>query len=44
MLEQYFSKPATIDRLHGSWVAVEIEAYLLSTAVQDDDVGAGLRH
>lgn len=28
MLEQYFIKPATIDRLHGSWVAAEIEAYL----------------
>lgn len=28
MLEQYFVKPATIDRLRGSWIATEIEAYL----------------
>jgi integrase/recombinase XerD len=28
MLEQYFIKPATIDRLRGSWIAAEIEAYL----------------
>jgi site-specific recombinase XerD len=28
MLEQYFVKPSTIDRLRGSWVASEIEAYL----------------
>jgi site-specific recombinase XerD len=27
-LEQYFVKPATIDRLRGSWIAAEIEAYL----------------
>ena len=25
MLEQYFVKPATIDRLRGSWIAAEIE-------------------
>lgn len=28
MLEQYFFKPSTIDRLRGSWVATEIEAYV----------------
>jgi len=28
MLEQYFVKPATIDRLRGSWIAAEIETYL----------------
>lgn len=28
MLEQYFVKPATIDRIRGSWIATEIEAYL----------------
>lgn len=28
MLEQYFIKPATIDRLRGSWIAAPIETYL----------------
>lgn len=28
MFEEYFIKPATIDRLRGSWIAAEIEAYL----------------
>ncbi len=28
MLEQYFVKPATIDRLHGSWIAPQIEQYV----------------
>jgi site-specific recombinase XerD len=28
MLEQYFVKPATIDRIRGSWMAAEIESYL----------------
>ena len=28
MFEQYFVKPATIDRLRGSWIATEIETYL----------------
>jgi integrase len=28
MLEQYFIKPATIDRLRGSWIAAEIETYV----------------
>jgi len=28
MLEQYFVKPATIDRLRGSWIAPQIEEYL----------------
>ncbi len=27
MLEEYFIKPSTIDRLRGSWIAAEIEAY-----------------
>ena len=29
MLEDYFVKPATIDRLRGSWIAAEIESYLV---------------
>lgn len=29
MLEEYFVKPATIDRLRGSWIAAEIESYLV---------------
>jgi integrase/recombinase XerD len=28
MLEEYFVKPATIDRIRGSWIAGEIEAYV----------------
>lgn len=28
MLEQYFLKPATLDRLRGSWIGAEIEAYV----------------
>jgi site-specific recombinase XerD len=28
MLEQYFFKPSTIDRLRGSWIAAEIETYV----------------
>lgn len=28
MFEEYFIKPATVDRLRGSWIAVEIERYL----------------
>ena len=28
MLEQYFIKPSTIDRLRGSWIAAEIETYV----------------
>ena len=28
MLEEYFVKPATIDRFRGSWIAAEIEAYV----------------
>ena len=28
MLEQYFVRPATIDRIRGSWIAAEIEAYV----------------
>jgi hypothetical protein len=28
VFEQYFTKPATIDRLRGSWIAAEIEAYV----------------
>jgi integrase/recombinase XerD len=28
MLEQFFIKPSTIDRLRGSWIAAEIEAYV----------------
>lgn len=29
MLEEYFAKPATIDRLRGSWIAAEIESYVV---------------
>ena len=29
MLEEYFVKPATIDRLRGSWIASEIESYVV---------------
>ncbi|MGH3451956.1 MAG: tyrosine-type recombinase/integrase [Haloechinothrix sp.] len=29
MLEEYFVKPATIDRLRGSWITAEIESYLV---------------
>lgn len=28
MLEDYFVKPATVDRFRGSWIAAEIETYL----------------
>jgi site-specific recombinase XerD len=34
MLEQYFVKPSTIDRLRGSWIAAEIEAYVAWMAGQ----------
>src|SRR3954451_19986310 len=34
MLEQYFLKPSTIDRLRGSWIATEIEAYVAWMAGQ----------
>jgi integrase/recombinase XerD len=29
MLERYFVKPATLDRIRGSWIASEIEAYVV---------------
>src|SRR5215208_4288325 len=28
MLERYFVKPTTIDRIRGSWIAAEIETYV----------------
>ena len=34
MLEQYFIKPVTIDRLRGSWIAAEIETYVAWLAGQ----------
>jgi len=34
MLEQYFLKSSTIDRLRGSWIAAEIEAYVAWMAGQ----------
>jgi site-specific recombinase XerD len=34
MLEEYFIKPATIDRLRGSWIAAEIETYVAWLAGQ----------
>ncbi|MGH9189811.1 MAG: site-specific integrase [Acidimicrobiales bacterium] len=32
MLEQYFVKPSTIDRIHASWIAAEIELYVCRLA------------
>lgn len=29
MLEEYFIKPATVDRIRGSWIGAEIETYLV---------------
>src|SRR6266498_3921195 len=34
MLEHYFLKPSTIDRLRGSWIAAEIETYVAWMAGQ----------
>jgi site-specific recombinase XerD len=34
MLEKYFLKPSTIDRLRGSWIAAEIETYVAWLAGQ----------
>jgi integrase/recombinase XerD len=34
MLEEYFIKPSTIDRLRASWIAAEIEAYVAWLAEQ----------
>jgi site-specific recombinase XerD len=34
MLEQYFIKPSTVDRLRGSWIAAEIETYVAWMAGQ----------
>jgi site-specific recombinase XerD len=34
MLEEYFIKPSTIDRIHGSWIAAEIETYVAWLADQ----------
>ena len=34
MLEEYFVKPSTIDRLRGSWIAAEIETYVAWLAGQ----------
>ena len=28
MLEEYFTKPSTVDRIRGSWIAGEIDAYI----------------
>jgi integrase/recombinase XerD len=28
MLEQYFVRPATVDRIRGSWIAAEIDTYV----------------
>jgi integrase/recombinase XerD len=35
MLEHYFVKPSTIDRLRGSWIAGEVEAYVAWLAERD---------
>ena len=32
MLEEYFVKPSTIDRIRGSWIAAEIETYVARLA------------
>jgi integrase/recombinase XerD len=29
MLEQFFVKPSTVDRLRASWIGVEIDAYVV---------------
>ena len=29
MLERYFVKPGTLDRIRGSWIGSEIEAYVV---------------
>ncbi len=34
MLERYFIKPSTVDRIRGSWIAAEIEAYVAWLADQ----------
>ncbi len=34
MLDQYFVKPSTIDRIRGSWIATEIETYVAWLAGQ----------
>lgn len=34
MLEQYFTKPSTIDRIRASWISTEIEAYVASLEEQ----------
>jgi integrase/recombinase XerD len=34
MLEEYFVKPTTVDRIRGSWIAVEIENYLVALVDQ----------
>ena len=34
MLDQYFVKPSTIDRIRGSWIAAEIETYVAWLAGQ----------
>ena len=39
MLERYFIKPATIDRLRGSWIGAEIESYVCWLA----DRGYGIK-
>ena len=34
MLERYFVKPSTVDRIRGSWLAPEIERYVEWMALQ----------
>ena len=29
MLDQFFVKPSTVDRLRGSWIGVQIDAYVV---------------
>src|SRR5674476_1325034 len=29
MLEEYFRKPSTVDRIRGSWIAADIESYVV---------------
>jgi integrase/recombinase XerD len=39
MLEQYFVKPRTIDRIRASWIGPEIESYVVWLAEQGYDRG-----
>ena len=40
MLEQYYVKPSTIDRIRANWLAPQIENYVQRLEVLEDEVGA----